>query len=104
MKTTVHGNRGRGVGKIINRPAWEVGGFGQSGVGRTCVLSRLVSTRAREAPAVMDCLIDEPNNPYKQSNCLKTTSNGKYWSRNPECSGGVGRHYNGSSCGKLFRW
>ena len=97
---TQHGNRAKGVGKLVQRPAWTVGGSGRNGHGRRNVLSNLVNTRANQDKNVRDCKLK----PVKeQPMCLKNLGP-KYWSSNPQCSGGIGRTYHGSSCGKRFIW
>ena len=97
---TQHGNRAKGVGKLVQRPAWVVGGFGRNGHGRGCVLSNLVNRRANQDKVVKDCNLKDVKD---QPACLKALGV-KYWSSNPQCSGGVGRSYHGSSCGKRFIW
>ena len=93
---TQHG-RARNLGSQIGRPAWMIGSI-VSTTGLGCVLSRYVNTRAPKNNVVKTC---GKLNVDKQPDCLKVN---KWWSPNPECSGGVGRTYHASSCGKRFHW
>tara|TARA_Y100000817_G_C16823956_1_gene530256 strand:+ start:1179 stop:1478 length:300 start_codon:yes stop_codon:yes gene_type:complete len=97
---TQHGQRARGVGKLVQRPAWMVGGSGRNSHGRRNALSSYVNRRAEQNKKVKQCGLKPVN---EQSACIKALGT-KFWSSNPECSGGVGVTYHGSSCGKRFIW
>ena len=94
---TQHG-RARNTSSRTGRPAWMVVSI-VSTTGLGCVLSRYVNTRAPKNTVANTCGVMPVG---KQPVCLK--ANGKWWSPNPECSGGVGRTYHSSSCGKRFNW
>ena len=98
MARAHHGKLAKGRGRIIQRPAWMMGGRPGTGFGRHGGMVKYVFTRAESNTITLLC----GSLPVRdQTQCLRVNH---VLGLNPQCSGGVGRNYHGSSCGKRFNW